>query len=92
MTREFLAEVARVLRQNGSLRLMTDDADYFAEMRGLSAGGWREIPWDDGIERPTTTFEKTFRALGTLPFQLALEHVLPPGNQPQIHTVPPNFG
>ncbi len=81
ITREFLAEVARVLRQNGSLRLMTDDADYFAEMRWLSSEGWREIPWADGVERATTTFEKTFRALGTRPFQLALEPV--PACQPQ---------
>lgn len=69
---DFLREAARVLLPGGILRLMTDDAAYFAEMAALTNSGWEEVPWDDGIARPMTTFETTFRALGKLPFQRAL--------------------
>jgi tRNA (guanine-N7-)-methyltransferase len=72
VSREFLAEAARVLRPQGSLRLMTDSADYFSLMRRLTAGMWCEDAWDDGIARPPTTFEKTFLRLGVEPFRLAL--------------------
>ncbi|TSA31112.1 MAG: tRNA (guanosine(46)-N7)-methyltransferase TrmB [Verrucomicrobiaceae bacterium] len=76
VTSGFLAEAARVLRPGGVLRLMTDDAAYFEQMRNLAAGGWVEILWDDGIERPATTFEKTFLALGKPPFRCALRPAL----------------
>jgi tRNA (guanine-N7-)-methyltransferase len=67
----FLAAVRRVLRPDGTLRLMTDDAPYFAEMRELTREGWRESPWNDGRETVATSFEKTFLALGHLPHQAA---------------------
>jgi len=69
---DFLLEAARVLRPDGILRLMTDDAAYFAEMVALTKSGWSEVAWDDGIARPMTTFEMTFRKLGKVPFQRAL--------------------
>ncbi len=69
---DFLVGAARVLRPGGVLRLMTDDEAYFGEMAGLTREGWREVPWEDGVVRPATTFEKTFRGLGQLPFQLAV--------------------
>lgn len=69
---EFLREAARVLRPDGILRLMTDDAAYFAEMVAYTKSGWSEVAWDDGIARPMTTFETTFRKLGKVPFQRAL--------------------
>jgi tRNA (guanine-N7-)-methyltransferase len=78
LTPGFLAEAARVLRPAGVLRLMTDDAVYFDQMRNLTAVGWMEIPWDDGIARPSTTFEKTFLALGKTPFQCALRPAAAP--------------
>jgi len=71
--RAFLTATARVLRPDGSLRLMTDDAAYFDEMLSLTAAGWRKVAWNDGTERPATTFEKTFLSLGKLPFRLALQ-------------------
>ena len=76
----FLFQAARVLRADGVLRLMTDDAAYFEQMKNLTAAGWVKIPWDDGIERPLTTFEKTFLALGKAPFRCALR----PGEKPLI--------
>lgn len=74
VTPGFLAEAARVLRPDGSLRLMTDDRAYFDQMRNLTATAWSELSWDDGIVRPPTTFEKTFLALGKIPFRCALRH------------------
>jgi len=70
--KSFLAEIRRVLGQDGSLRLMTDDEPYFLEMCDLTSVGWREIPWDDGRETVQTAFEITFRKLGQTPFQAAL--------------------
>lgn len=73
--KNFLAEIRRVLRSDGLLRLMTDDAPYFAEMRELTREGWMEIPWDDGRETVPTAFEKTFRNRGQTPHQAALKAV-----------------
>lgn len=71
--KNFLAEIRRILCQDGVLRLMTDDAPYFAEMRELTREGWAEIPWDDGRETVLTAFEKTFRNRGQIPHQAALK-------------------
>jgi tRNA (guanine-N7-)-methyltransferase len=71
--KNFLAEIRRVLRPQGVLRLMTDDAPYFAEMRELTREGWLEIPWEDGRETVLTAFEKTFRNRGQIPHQAALK-------------------
>ena len=69
---EFLAEIRRVLRADGVLRLMTDDGPYFSEMLELVRVGWTEIPWADGREIVPTAFETTFQKLGQSPFQAAL--------------------
>jgi tRNA (guanine-N7-)-methyltransferase len=70
--KNFLAGIRRILRPDGTLRLMTDDAPYFAEMREITREGWAEISWDDGRETVLTAFEKTFRNRGQLPHQAAL--------------------
>lgn len=75
MNREFLLAVERVLSDGGVLRLMTDDRAYFAEMEKLLSGGWEECPWDDGVERPATAFEKTFLQLGLAPNRRACRPV-----------------
>ncbi|MEI6491316.1 MAG: tRNA (guanosine(46)-N7)-methyltransferase TrmB [Verrucomicrobiota bacterium] len=77
LSKDFLAGCARVLRSGGVLRLMTDDHAYFLEMKTLLAGGWEECPWEDGVERPTTAFEKTFLSLGRDPHRCASRPVLP---------------
>ena len=71
--KKFLEEIRRVLRPDGILRLMTDDAPYFAEMRELTRVGWLDSPWDDGRESVLTAFEKTFRNRGQIPHQAALK-------------------
>jgi tRNA (guanine-N7-)-methyltransferase len=71
--KNFLEEIRRVLRPEGVLRLMTDDAPYFAEMREITRVGWLDFPWDDGRETVLTAFEKTFRNRGQIPHQAALK-------------------
>jgi tRNA (guanine-N7-)-methyltransferase len=71
--KKFLEEIRRVLRPDGVLRLMTDDAPYFAEMRELTRVGWSDFPWDDERETVLTAFEKTFRNRGQIPHQAALK-------------------
>ncbi len=73
--KNFLLEIRRILRPHGVLRLMTDDAPYFSEMRELTCEGWLEISWDDGRECVLTAFEKTFRNRGQIPHQAALRPV-----------------
>lgn len=69
---EFLSEVRRVLRPDGVLRLMTDDEDYFQEMRRHVAESWVPLPWEAGRQVVETSFEATFRALGRTPHCLAI--------------------
>lgn len=71
--KKFLEEIRRVLCPDGILRLMTDDAPYFAEMRELTRVGWMDSPWDDRRETVLTAFEKTFRNRGQIPHQAALK-------------------
>ncbi len=68
----FLREARRVLRPDGTLRLMTDDAPYFESMCRLATDGWMEVPWDDGREAVRTAFEKRFHDLGQVPNRRAL--------------------
>jgi tRNA (guanine-N7-)-methyltransferase len=66
VTAAWLRDVARALTPNGTVRMVTDDADYFAQMQRALA----EVPElradaeHDRREYPPTTFEKRFRAAG----------------------------
>ena len=63
---DFLQVAASRLKYGGVLRLMTDHQGYLQSMKEeLSAqGGWIEVPWEDGLERPITEFETIFLAKG----------------------------
>jgi tRNA (guanine-N7-)-methyltransferase len=63
---EFLRIAASRLKPAGVLRLMTDHPGYFQAMKEALAahGGWREMPWEDGMKRPVTEFETIFLAKG----------------------------
>lgn len=71
----FLAEVRRILAPGGTLRLMTDNEPYFAEMRELTRSGWAERDWEDGREAVPTAFETVFFKLGKKPFRACLSAV-----------------
>jgi tRNA (guanine-N7-)-methyltransferase len=60
---EFLRLAARVLIVNGELRLLTDDADYFARMKEAAAADaiFREINWPQDSDYPQTDFERRYR-------------------------------
>lgn len=75
VTEIFLEEIVRILRPGGVLRLMTDDAAYFSGMRKLTRGTWEELPWEDGVDRPVTAFEKRFLELGHRPHRCAIRPV-----------------
>lgn len=77
VTKEFLKETARVLRPGGILRFMTDDAPYFSGMKKLVETEWKEVPWEDGLERPVTSFERKFLELGQQPNRCAVRFVNP---------------
>lgn len=77
VTKEFLRETARVLRPGGILRLMTDDGPYFSEMKKLVETDWEEVPWEDGVEKPVTSFERKFLSLGQQPHRCAVRYLSP---------------
>lgn len=62
----FLEVAVTKLKPGGALRLQTDHLGYFASMKEHLAthGGWIEVPWEDGLQRPVTEFETIFRAKG----------------------------
>lgn len=66
VNRAFLETAATRLKPGGALRLMTDHPGYFSAMKQQLAahGGWVEIPWEDGRERPVTEFETIFLGKG----------------------------
>ncbi len=74
VNRDFLREAWRVLAQNGTLRLMTDDEPYFVAMREAAEGfdGFRPVEWADGREYPETEFQKKFAAIAKPIHRLAL--------------------
>jgi tRNA (guanine-N7-)-methyltransferase len=63
---DFLQVAASRLKYGGVLRLMTDHQGYFQSMKDAlcAQGGWIEVPWEDGLERPITEFETIFLAKG----------------------------
>jgi tRNA (guanine-N7-)-methyltransferase len=66
INREFLDAARAALKQDGELRLTTDDGDYFKWMQKVVAMhvGFAQEPWPVNPEYPQTDFEKRFRALG----------------------------
>jgi tRNA (guanine-N7-)-methyltransferase len=74
---EFLDAARYALVAQGELRLTTDDADYFAHMKKVTAAheGFAAVPWPDDPDYPQTDFEKRFRALGLPIHRLLLRKV-----------------
>src|SRR5205823_5514425 len=59
---EFLDAIAAALVAGGELRIKTDDAPYFEHI-GTMLGArqdFREEPWPDELDEPTTDFERGF--------------------------------
>lgn len=62
----FLEIVSRKLKGSGILKLQTDHHGYYHWMLNQLSlhGGWNQVPWEDGLERPVTEFETIFRSKG----------------------------
>ncbi len=73
----FLADAWSLLVPGGALRLMTDDAPYFKEMREAVAadGRFSDVPWDDGRFHPPTEFQRKFALIGKPVYRAALRTV-----------------
>lgn len=81
VTEDFLAAVHRALIPNGTLRIATDEIDYFREIERLAAdaSGFTRM-WDCQAPGSISTFEKRFSQDGLEIHRLVLRKVLPSKN------------
>ncbi len=75
VNRAMLEEAGELLAVGGTLRLMTDNAEYFSAMREMVAadGRFGEVDWGDGREVVATEFERKFAEIGQRVFRMAVE-------------------
>jgi tRNA (guanine-N7-)-methyltransferase len=77
-TSEFLDAIAVVLKQNGVLRVATDQFDYFQRIQRLSRAHSGFVVVDlDGIILPLTKFERKFREQDLPIYRLTLRKTSP---------------
>jgi tRNA (guanine-N7-)-methyltransferase len=77
-TREFLDAIAVALQEHGSLRVATDQLDYFRQIEWLSRTDSKfEIVDRDDVVFPATKFERTFRGQGLPIYRLTLRKTSP---------------
>jgi tRNA (guanine-N7-)-methyltransferase len=77
-THDFLDAIAAVLEQNGTLRVATDQLDYFQQMQRLSrAHPSFELFDPDGVILPLTKFERKFREQNSPIYRLTLRKISP---------------
>ena len=77
-TREFLDCIAAALQKGGLLRVMTDQLDYFQQIKGLGeAHPQFEIVDVDDVTLPSTKFERRFCEKGAPIYRLTLRKVSP---------------
>jgi tRNA (guanine-N7-)-methyltransferase len=77
ITEEFLRAVHRALRSGGTLRFLTDQSDYAADVERLAAAehGFARVETEDESNFPLTTFEHEFRLRGEPIYRLLLRKV-----------------
>lgn len=81
VTEDFLAAVHRALMPEGTLRIATDEIDYFREIERLVARSPRFVTISDREESASvSTFEKRFRQDGLDIHRLVLRKVSPSRN------------
>lgn len=82
MTNDFLAAIHRALVPQGSLRIATDQIDYFQEIEHLvSQSALFALSPDPGAGPAISTFEKRFRQRDLEIHRLALRKVAPSRNE-----------
>ncbi len=77
MTEDFLRAIHCALERGGTLRFLTDQADYAAGLEQLAAAksGFVCEKNEEDSDFPLTTFEKGFRERSELIYQLLLRKV-----------------
>ncbi|MEN3369505.1 MAG: tRNA (guanine-N7-)-methyltransferase [Verrucomicrobiota bacterium] len=78
ITRSFLASIHQALAPHGTLRIATDQIDYFRKIESLAAEapGFLRIA-DEQLQSVSSTFENRFRQSGTEIYRLVLRKVSP---------------
>jgi tRNA (guanine-N7-)-methyltransferase len=81
VTEDFFVAVHHALAAGGTLRIATDQIEYFREIEGLAAEscGFTSIS-DSEMPASDSTFEKRFRQNGSEIHRLVLRKVSPPRN------------
>ena len=80
---DFLDSIHRALEDGGSLRIATDQLDYFEQIRGLAENhsGFAIVDVNDAsltqIDLPITKFERRFREMNAPIYRFALRKISP---------------
>lgn len=76
VTRDFLDSIARALVSTGSLRIATDQRDYFEQIE-RTVQNHSEFTIVGDVDLPVTKFEKRFRQQGVQIYRLSLQKISP---------------
>jgi len=79
VTGDFLAAMARGLAENGSVRVVTDQVDYFEQITSLlqQSAEFEIVPADRVDHLPQSTFERRFAGTGAQIYRLELRKISP---------------
>jgi tRNA (guanine-N7-)-methyltransferase len=79
VTSDFLSAAATALAENGTLRIATDQSEYFEDIRRFAEQSRNLVPIkEDGhSDLPASSFEKHFKSAGTTIYRLELRKVSP---------------
>lgn len=78
VTESFFASIYQALTPHGSLRITTDQVDYFRKIESLTTTAPGFVPTaDEQMQSGSSTFEKRFRQSGMEIYRLVLRKVSP---------------
>jgi tRNA (guanine-N7-)-methyltransferase len=78
VTEDFLGAISDALAPNGTLRIATDQLDYFEQMKQIAGANAALAGFEkDDADIPPTKFEKTFQAQGAAIYRAELRKISP---------------
>jgi len=79
VTSDFLSAAATALAENGTLRITTDQSEYFEDIRRFAeqSRNFAAINEDGHRDLPASSFEKRFKSAGATIYRLELRKVSP---------------